>query len=69
MIDVSPSTLTIELSGKEDKILALQSLLEPYGIIELVRTGPIAIERGTRIMSVTQPDDVTPEDSGSDRAP
>ena len=60
VIDVSPSTLTLELSGKEDKISALQSLLEPYGIIELVRTGPIAIERGTRIMSVTQPDDGTP---------
>lgn len=66
VIDVSPSTLTIELSGKEDKILALQSLLEPYGIIELVRTGPIAIERGTRIMSVAQPDDVTPDENMPD---
>ena len=52
VIDVSARTLTIELSGKEDKIQALQGMLEPYGILELVRTGPIAIERGETIMNV-----------------
>jgi acetolactate synthase I/III small subunit len=52
IIDVSPSTLTIELSGKEDKIEALRSMLEPYGILELVRTGPISIERGEKYMNV-----------------
>jgi acetolactate synthase-1/3 small subunit len=56
VIDVSPTTLTIEMSGKDDKIQALQDLLEPYGILELVRTGPIAIERGERIMSVSSPE-------------
>ncbi|HBP38368.1 MAG TPA: acetolactate synthase small subunit [Clostridiales bacterium] len=55
VIDVSPTTLTIELSGKDDKIQALQGMLEPYGILELVRTGPIAIERGERTMSVELP--------------
>ena len=54
IIDVSPSTITIELSGKDDKIEALLNLLEPYGILEMVRTGPIAIERGTRIMSLSE---------------
>ena len=52
IIDVSPDTLTIELSGKEDKIAALQDLLEPYHILEMVRTGSIAIERGQRVMGV-----------------
>lgn len=52
IIDVSPATVTVELSGKEDKIEALQELLEPYGILELVRTGPIAIERGQHFMNV-----------------
>ena len=56
VIDVSPKTLTIELSGKDDKIQALQNMLEPYGILELVRTGLIAIERGDRFMNVEQPD-------------
>ena len=56
VIDVSPTTLTIELSGKDDKILALKGMLEPYGILELVRTGPIAIERGVRALNVTHPE-------------
>ncbi len=56
IIDVSPETITIELSGKEDKIEALQALLEPYGILELVRTGTIAIERGQQVMNVTGSD-------------
>jgi acetolactate synthase I/III small subunit len=57
IIDVSPSTLTIELSGKDDKILAMQSMLEPYGILEMVRTGPISIERGEKVMNVEMPAD------------
>jgi acetolactate synthase I/III small subunit len=55
IIDVSPTTLTIELSGKDDKIAALQSMLEPYGILEMVRTGPITIERGEKVMNVEMP--------------
>ncbi len=56
VIDVSPATMTIELSGKDDKINALMELLKPYGILELVRTGPIAIERGERVLSVSSPE-------------
>ncbi len=54
VIDVSPNTLTIELSGRDDKIQALQAMLEPYGILELVRTGSIAIERGEKTMNVDE---------------
>ena len=52
IIDVSPDTLTIELSGGEDKIEALRNMLEPYDILEMVRTGTIAIERGLQAMNV-----------------
>jgi acetolactate synthase-1/3 small subunit len=52
VIDVSPTTLTIELSGNDLKIQALLDLIEPYGILELVRTGLIAIERGNKAMNV-----------------
>ncbi len=55
VVDISPSTLTIEMSGKGDKVEALHSMLEQYGVLELVRTGPIAIERGDRAMNVDQP--------------
>lgn len=62
IIDVSPETITIELSGKEDKIEALQALLEPYGILELVRTGIIAIERGQQVMNVSGSDNASTDD-------
>ena len=46
IIDISPETLTIELTGDESKISALIKLLEDYEIKELVRTGVCALERG-----------------------
>lgn len=52
IVDVSPNTATIEISGAGDKIEALKELIEPFGILEMVRTGLIAIERGDRILSL-----------------
>ena len=52
IVDVSPTTATIEISGNEDKIIALTELLTPFGILEMVRTGLIAIERGERVLSL-----------------
>jgi acetolactate synthase-1/3 small subunit len=46
VIDVSATTLTIEISGDSDKIDAFRGLLEPFGILEIVRTGKVAIQRG-----------------------
>lgn len=46
IIDVSVKSLTIALIGDESKAEALQKLLESFGILELVRTGMIALERG-----------------------
>ncbi|MDI6715755.1 MAG: acetolactate synthase small subunit [Actinomycetota bacterium] len=46
IIDVSKTTLTIEITGTATKIQALEDLLRPYGIKELVRTGKIALARG-----------------------
>lgn len=48
IIDVSQKDLVIELAGAEDKLEAMINLLRPYGIKELVRTGSIAIGRGTK---------------------
>lgn len=48
IIDVSQKTVTIEMTGTEDKIEAMQELLAPYGIRELVRTGKISMVRGPR---------------------
>ena len=46
IIDVSHNTLTIEITGDQDKNDAFFSLMEPFGIKELVRTGLTGIQRG-----------------------
>ena len=47
--DVSAQTLTIELVGKEDKMRALLSLLEPFGVLEVARTGRVALPRDSGV--------------------
>ena len=46
IIDVSKETLTLSVIGDEKKTDAVQALLAEFGIVELVRTGMIALERG-----------------------
>jgi acetolactate synthase-1/3 small subunit len=46
VVDISPEDLMIEISGQERKIEAFIDLMRPYGIIELARTGRIALVRG-----------------------
>lgn len=48
IVDVNKETVIIELTGEEVKIDAMCELLKDYGIIEIVRTGKIAICRGPR---------------------
>jgi acetolactate synthase I/III small subunit len=51
--DVGPETLPVELTGRPDKLDAMITMLEPYGIREMVQSGMVAIGRGPR--SMTQP--------------
>ena len=46
VVDVSASDMMIEISGTEGKIEAFIELMRPYGILELARTGRIALVRG-----------------------
>lgn len=47
-VDVSFDSVTIEATGSEDKLEALITMLEPYGIIELVKSGEVALSRGNK---------------------
>lgn len=48
VVDVSAEAVTIEATGKVDKLQALLKVLEPYGIKELVKSGMVAVGRGPR---------------------
>ena len=50
IVDVSENSLIIEATGSEDKISSLIRLLEPYGILELLKSGLTAMDRGDKIM-------------------
>ncbi|MHB0979891.1 MAG: acetolactate synthase small subunit [Thermoleophilia bacterium] len=49
IIDVSKTMLVIEVTGTREKVNAIMKLLRPFGIVELVRTGRIAMSRGTEL--------------------
>lgn len=45
IIDISPQSLTIEVTGKEDKIDAAIGMFRPFGLLEVARTGSVALKR------------------------
>ncbi len=51
VVDVVPDAVTIEAVGSPGKLAALLNALEPYGIREIVKSGAVAIARGSRSMS------------------
>jgi acetolactate synthase-1/3 small subunit len=48
VIDVSPESLIVEITGSGDKIERLIEVLTPYGVLEVGRTGRVAMARGPR---------------------
>ncbi len=51
IVDYSPTALVCELTGETSKINAFIDLMKPYGIMEMCRTGMVAIERGDNCLT------------------
>ena len=51
VVDVAPDSLTLEATGTREKLQAFLDLMEPYGVRELVRSGTVALSRGSRSMT------------------
>ena len=49
VVDVAPDTIIIEATGTEEKIDGLLGVLQPYGVLEMVRTGRVAMSRGQQV--------------------
>jgi acetolactate synthase I/III small subunit len=56
VVDVSPDSLIIEITGTEDKIDGLVEMLKPYGVLEMARTGRVAMSRGAGDGQGARPD-------------
>ena len=54
IVDYSPTSLTCELTGETSKIDAFIELLKPFGIMEMCRTGIVAIERGENCLKTVK---------------
>jgi acetolactate synthase-1/3 small subunit len=52
VVDVSPATITVEATGDTKKLDGLLLLLRPYGVLELARTGLVALERSAVVLSI-----------------
>jgi acetolactate synthase-1/3 small subunit len=64
IIDVSPKSYTLLITGDEEKIKAFVNLIKPLGIKELVRTGPIAMARGDKVMKMKEKQSQGGEENG-----
>lgn len=62
IVDVAPDSLIIEVTGDEDKVESLHTLLKGFGVIGVMRTGTIAMGRG---MSGGRPEDAITGDSSA----
>lgn len=54
VVDASPTTLLIEMTGPEERVDGLLTMLKGFGIRELVRTGPVAMLRGSSTVGIKE---------------
>ncbi len=54
VVDISPETLMVEITGGSDKISAFTDLMRPFGIKEIARTGITALSRGSKAVKIEE---------------
>ena len=64
IVDVGTRSMVIEVTGEEDKINALYSLLQPFGILEMLRTGLVAMVRGQSDVQINDGMGIDPSGNG-----
>ena len=66
VVDLAPNSMIIEITGTEEKIRALEDLLRPFGILEMVRTGQVVMTRGVKRARSKQGDILSADQGDSD---
>ena len=51
IVDVSNKTYTVEITGTEDKLSAFLKMIRPLGLVEVARTGTVAISRSAKVLA------------------
>jgi acetolactate synthase-1/3 small subunit len=54
VVDVGPASLVVEICASEAKVDGLLEVLRPYGVLEMVRTGRVAMDRGSAVEPVRE---------------
>ncbi|MBR5271659.1 MAG: acetolactate synthase small subunit [Clostridia bacterium] len=52
VVDISQTTITVEMTGSSQKLEAFLEMIKPYGIEEISRTGMTALERGANVLKI-----------------
>ena len=63
VVDVSPDSLIVEVSGETDKIDGLLEVLRPFGVLEMARSGSVAMTRGSALLQPPGKVSAAPGDS------
>ena len=66
VVDLNPRSVTIESTGAPDKIDGLLEVLRPFGIVEMVRTGALAMSRGSEAKARLSTEPEVGADGGDD---
>ena len=54
IVDISPTTLTVEIVDRPERITRFLGMVTPYGVVEIARTGMIAMQKGSEALMITE---------------